>query len=378
MKKVETLVIGAGPAGSACAIALLKAGKECMLVDKATFPRKKLCAGLFTAKSQGAAKELLGQEDYERCLAECKASEEAEMHYWRKNERLASCKLKDKIVLIFRPKFDNWLVQYYKSLGGKMIEGNGLKELDEKQKVVTLSDGTQIGYQYLVAADGANSRIRHILEPDEKRNGIFSLEANVPSADCPAEGVNIYLDVVPKTYAWSFAKGDTTCLGASRMPGVDIDLPKVFRQFLKDAGLKYADTIQLQGAIIPYDEKIRPQIRENIFLIGDAAGAIEPLTLEGIFYALQSGLDLAKAIVVADGGKVKPLFSFSISNGKFVQNHMLENKKFMDLFFKHASRHTEFLSHFYSEYIDHAPTKSPFKMVLMVIRKTIRVLLSRK
>ena len=45
MKHVDVVIIGAGPAGSVCAYLLKKAGVDCLLVDRATFPRDKLCGG---------------------------------------------------------------------------------------------------------------------------------------------------------------------------------------------------------------------------------------------------------------------------------------------------------------------------------------------
>ena len=47
----DVVVIGAGPAGSMCAYLLKKAGVECVLIDRATFPREKVCGGSLTHKA---------------------------------------------------------------------------------------------------------------------------------------------------------------------------------------------------------------------------------------------------------------------------------------------------------------------------------------
>src|SRR5215218_8628619 len=50
MRSVDVVVVGAGPAGTAAAITLARAGRDVVVVDKATFPRDKICGdGLTTA-----------------------------------------------------------------------------------------------------------------------------------------------------------------------------------------------------------------------------------------------------------------------------------------------------------------------------------------
>src|ERR1700741_287301 len=51
MKMWDAVVVGAGPAGCACAYDLAAAGKSVLLVDKAEFPRMKACAGGLTMKT---------------------------------------------------------------------------------------------------------------------------------------------------------------------------------------------------------------------------------------------------------------------------------------------------------------------------------------
>src|SRR4051812_6159968 len=50
MRHVETIVVGGGPAGSTCTRHLLQHDRAVLVLDKAPFPRLKLCAGWITAK----------------------------------------------------------------------------------------------------------------------------------------------------------------------------------------------------------------------------------------------------------------------------------------------------------------------------------------
>ena len=60
----DTLVVGAGPAGSVCAYQLHKSGIDCLLIDHATFPRDKICGGGLTVKAWSLLNELMPQFTY--------------------------------------------------------------------------------------------------------------------------------------------------------------------------------------------------------------------------------------------------------------------------------------------------------------------------
>ena len=51
MKNYDTLIVGGGPAGSACARKLVQAGRRVAVLDRETFPRTKLCAGWVTPEA---------------------------------------------------------------------------------------------------------------------------------------------------------------------------------------------------------------------------------------------------------------------------------------------------------------------------------------
>ena len=61
--KYDTVVIGAGPSGSACGITLQRRGIKNCLIDKAVFPRHKTCAGLVTGKTYKLINKLFGEDD---------------------------------------------------------------------------------------------------------------------------------------------------------------------------------------------------------------------------------------------------------------------------------------------------------------------------
>ena len=50
MREIETIIVGGGPAGSSAARELVRAGRECLVLDRKPMPRLKLCAGWITPK----------------------------------------------------------------------------------------------------------------------------------------------------------------------------------------------------------------------------------------------------------------------------------------------------------------------------------------
>jgi geranylgeranyl reductase family protein len=57
-KRFDAIIVGAGPAGCSCALYLANAGRKVLLLDKAAFPREKICGDAFSGTSIGVAREL--------------------------------------------------------------------------------------------------------------------------------------------------------------------------------------------------------------------------------------------------------------------------------------------------------------------------------
>lgn len=377
MRTVDTLVIGAGPSGTACAITLQKAGRDCLLVEKRAVPRFKLCGGLFTYKAQKVLRTLLGDEDFDRCMAEVTCSEESTLGLWRRDKLIARLKPQRKLVLVDRPKLDYFLVRHYQEMGGMLMEGDALEKVDFDQKLVTLTSGTQIQYTHLVAADGANSRVERLLSKHDSRfrrksSKVASLEINVEREDLTVEGVNIYFDIVPKTYAWAFSKGDRTCLGICKLPDQNLDINETFRQFLAMLGLKHPERYPLRGAMLPYELVDAEHPSVGVMFVGDAAGLVEPLTWEGIYYALRSGQLAGESIVKGDSysKKIKQMAS-KIRHGFFYQR-LFEYPAFLNQFYRYGGKYTRFMAEFYSQNIDDVPSQSLYRKVFVLFYKILK------
>ena len=365
MRFTSVLIVGGGPSGAACGIRLQQLGVDCLLVDKATFPRQKLCAGLLTVKSRQVLQHLLGEQLWQKLLSECLKSRETTFSVFRGMKCVVASQPSDKIFIVDRPRMDHFLVRHFVELGGKMMEGNGVSSIDFEQKVATLQSGEQVQYRYLVAADGASSRVEHLLaratkDYTPKRPNAMCMEVNVRREDFPeATGVNLHLEFVPDTYAWVFAKGDTVCLGLGQLQGHHFDAKGKMLEFMKLVGVRHAESYPLHGAPIPFRNwHESPVWHGHLLLVGDAAGLIEPVTAEGIFYALQSGIDAADAIAACVQGdptaaylqSVRRLHASLRCSEKYQK--MIQCWFTRKIFYHLAPRHQAFVGYFYDQRID--------------------------
>lgn len=294
----DTVIIGAGPAGSACGITLQKSGAKNCVIDKAVFPRHKTCAGLVTGKTLKLINELLSERDNSALFCD----EAQKVRLFRKTKLLAEGDIKNPVHITKRTVFDNALAEEYINLGGTLLQGKKIVSVDEKNNRVTLSDGTAINYKTLVYADGALSLSRKLPKADKPKLA-FGIEVFVSKEVFFTECVDLYFDYLKDGYVWVFPHGDTVCIGAGGDFVRDKDYKKMLRGVLKDMGID-TDGLKYHGAFLPYgDLPSQKKLPDNILLIGDAGGFADPISGEGLYMALQTGIYAAKAVMTADPKK---------------------------------------------------------------------------
>ena len=111
----DTLVVGAGPAGTFCAYNLLKAGRECLLIDHATFPRDKICGGGLTVKAWTLLDEVMPNFKYPyQCVRDIELNVD---------DVKCSFQAQHVIRIVARKDFDHRLLQHYIAAGGQFMQG---------------------------------------------------------------------------------------------------------------------------------------------------------------------------------------------------------------------------------------------------------------
>jgi len=279
MEQTTVAIIGAGPAGTTCGLLLRKRNINCVLIDRATFPRDKICGGGLTPRSYKLLSRLFPDFRYDyNCVHRLKLCIEG--------EQVLDFQMGEEIRIVKRRQFDAQLLERYQQQGGTFIN-EALTGIEEQGKkvIITLQSGRQIECEYLVGADGANSRVRKYLNPHAS-HGILCMEQYGPKSEANAIVGNLSR-FYRQGYYYSFPNESYDVQGF----GDYMTTPQMFRKVLRDMGCPDEKPL---GAYIP--QRIEYPLRKNIILIGDAGGFPNRLTFEGLYYAFLTASHAAQAI----------------------------------------------------------------------------------
>jgi menaquinone-9 beta-reductase len=137
-----------------------------------------------------------------------------------------------------------------------------------------------------------------------KRGMGFGLVAEAPLAGVADESLrnacgrdpHIFFGVLPWGYGWIFPRGESVSVGIGGLLGQGVEFPRTFRAFVDDFFQPEVwKVIRPRGHLFPFGNFERTPGRGNILLVGDAARFVEPVTGEGIGFALESGQLAASA-----------------------------------------------------------------------------------
>lgn len=311
MDQFDVAIIGAGPAGSSAAIALARRGYTVALIDKEHFPREKLCGDFINPSNWplleelGVRRELLSHHHEAVTAFRITSFSGAEA-----GAALPSGGGSYGIGLR-RLHFDQILFNKAMGEGAAGLLGLRVKRLHRNADGwrIEFSRGEnveQLGAKLLVGADGRNSWVaRHldmIREPVEQGRAIgFQLRLRYS----PGLAGRVEIHLFPGGYGGLLGLGDGTinlCLAADKRcvrGGAGLDslleshLPR--NPFLK-AILERSEPIGQARSTYPVYFAPRRSVGDRVVLIGDAARVNEPVTGEGIYFAMKSGALAARAI----------------------------------------------------------------------------------
>lgn len=294
MKKTEyeTVVVGAGPAGLRCAIRLFEGGaRDLLVVEKAVFPRDKLCAGYITGVTR---------KEYENAgldFGKCRYSLIDDFNIIFKFDP----KQKIRNFFLFtsdginRVDLDHAFFLAAKEKGIEIAEDTHVTGFSADGRLTVSEGGTEreIGFGNVVFADGAAGFSSRFFK-DRRRNIAMQL---IFDADGP-DKIDIHFGVTKRGYGWESAKGGRVNVGLTDVYDPETDYRELFAGFMKKLG-RSADISGLRAAFTPIGVKIPAELRrkKNVFFVGDALGACDPITLSGLRYGLKSGLAAADAVL---------------------------------------------------------------------------------
>ena len=293
MSHFDLIIIGAGPAGSAAAVTARRAGLTTAVIDKAALPRAKLCGGLFTGRARHYYRDIFGT-DLDPALFEPR--ERIAFHLG--STPLGAPEEILPMYLTMRWDMDAHLFDLARAAGVADFTGQRIDQLDPGANRVTLADGRVLSYGCLIGADGVQSIVARALfgRPFDPDKIGFALEVEAP-AEPDNTLVRIDFDAAKWGYGWQFPKRGSTTIGIGGLQRHNADMKARLHQYR--ARLDDDSAPRVKGHFLPFgDYKKRPG-RGNVLLAGDAAGFVDPITGEGIAYALKSGQMAAKSAATA-------------------------------------------------------------------------------
>ncbi len=307
MLECGILIIGGGPGGLSTALHIVKdfpgLAPRILLLEKARYPRTKLCAGGLIVDAE-IILQRLGLD-----VSEVPHVDAGRIHFDFEAKGLTlRAPKRHTLRVIRRDEFDHWLARKAESKGVEIREGITARNvIPDKDGVTVETDQGYFRAQVVVGADGSNGITRHCVFPNASVHTARVLEVLTPTHSLSKWRQDAYFDFSPVPsniagYVWDFPTQvngemmrcwgvyDTNILAEEKRPQLKEPLAKEMSRFGFDLS-RY----EIKGHPIRWFSPDNPMSVPRVLLVGDAAGA-DPLLGEGISVALGYGMLAAREI----------------------------------------------------------------------------------
>jgi geranylgeranyl reductase family protein len=279
----DCIVVGGGPAGATASRILAGNGVSVGLLDRAHFPRSKPCGGGLTTK--GYEEVGLGLDG--QILNEVRA-----VRAVMPRSGMSELKTEQTLVrFVDRARFDHLLIRAADREGVRIHTGISITGMEHNgTSFVIRTDRSTFQAPYLLGADGANSEVNGrfgVVRRGEFGKGI---SIDVPRNRFSRTHVMTFdFTAISHGYGWVFPAGETVKLGLyttnPRLKG----MPALLEAFLDSMDCAGYRDLEKRSQILPFWGVHYRQPPSPVLLAGDAAGFVDPLSGEGISYAVRSG-----------------------------------------------------------------------------------------
>ncbi len=323
--EADVVIVGAGPAGSATATHLARHGLSVVLVEKATFPREKVCGDGLTPR---ATRQLIRL-----------GIDTSEANGWLHNKGLRIYGGGEQPFQLdwpdltdfppfglVRPRsdFDDLLVKNAIAAGATLYQDANVIEpiIDGSQRIigVTTKDGREFRAPLVVACDGNSTRLSvamGLVKRDDRPMGV-AVRTYYTSPRTNDDYLESWLELwdgkpgesnLLPGYGWIFGMGDGTCnvglgiLNTSTAFG-KTDYKDLLKRWLDNTPEEWGFrdqnmTTPIRGAALPMGFNRTPHYLRGLLLVGDSGGMVNPFNGEGIAYAMEAGEYAAEAMAEA-------------------------------------------------------------------------------
>jgi flavin-dependent dehydrogenase len=288
----DITIVGGGPSGAMCGEQLARAGNKVTILDD-HLAWEKPCGGGLTHKAVERFPFLLDNDHPKKLIRS--------VELIASNQQRATLQMTHPIIIYSRKVLNGLLLDRAKAAGCTVRRSHVMAVDTSSERPRVSIDGEWLASDFLVLAAGARNQLlpeTRALQRDELEmtQGYF-----IPQI---AESITIQFLSQFDGYIWSFPRCDHLSVGicGSMASHTSAELRSHLHSFVEN------QNISIEGArfyshVLPSPQERtlsqRPVLGKNWALVGDAAAWVDPLTGEGLFYAMRSGELLGKA--VADG-----------------------------------------------------------------------------
>lgn len=326
MNNKSVVIIGAGPAGASVALFLAKKGIASTIIDKATFPRDKICGDALSGKTVHIMRQY--DESFLHTFNELNhiANPSYGIHFFSPNgEKLSVPFGKNSTAMKFPPgyvskriDFDMYLFEELKKYSCiQIIENTNVRLYERTENGFDIKlDEQTLHADILIACDGASSSFQKSVKPEtfnllpnEYSFGLRAYYQGVSELDTNGFIELHFIKEILPCYFWIFPMPNGRAnvglgLRADIVKQKKTSLPKLLRQIVELPQFKerFANA-QLESEpllhSLPMGTTTRKISGDNYIICGDAAALIDPFTGEGIGNAMLSAKIAAEVIADA-------------------------------------------------------------------------------
>jgi geranylgeranyl reductase family protein len=325
----DTIIVGAGPAGSTAARLLAQRGARVLLLDKARFPRDKPCGGGVTLQAANEAGLDLSPV-IERTVNEVRVS-------FRQRAAFARTSSQALTYMTQRCRLDAYLAERAAVAGAAFHDGSAAREIEASAPgVIVRANGDTFSARTLIGADGANGIVAKALGLEPAGELAVALEGNVSSTNGLTErwknAIALDFGGTPGGYGWLFPKGDHVNVGVGGWKWIGPTLRERVDRLSRALAIDPSKLVDLRGHHLPMRRPGAPIVSGPVLLAGDAAGLVDPLSGEGISAAFTSGRLAAEAVGRMLDGSASNLSSYELAVEREIMADIAVSRKLQAIF----------------------------------------------
>ena len=304
--RCDVAIVGAGPAGAWAAYTLARRGARVTMFDP-SHPREKPCGGGVTGRALALVDDAVGAARFPHCVirsARFVDSESGQSAGVSLDPGRAATD--SSLIVASRAVFDAALLAGAQRAGATLetarvrhlrVEAGGVR--------IETAQGTHRA-DVVIGADGANSLVRRsVAQPFTRRQ--LSIATGYFAHGVTSDEIIIELILDPPGYLWSFPRPDHLAIGICAQADTGVTAHRLRARaaaWIRDAHLTVGAELESYSWPIPSltvrDLQTIDLAGPSWCLVGDAAGLVDPITREGIYFALASGALAADAIAAGD------------------------------------------------------------------------------